>query len=67
MAKKKPEQETPARRPLRHGWGGDLKRRNQALRRREEDAQEAKELPVKFGEGTVVADEKLLKEMERRR
>lgn len=37
--------------PLRHGWGGDLKKREQALREEQEELIERKLHPEKFGEG----------------
>lgn len=34
-------------RPLRHGWGGDQKRRKQEIRRKREDERERKNHPYR--------------------
>lgn len=46
--------------PLRHGWGGDKKRRNMVLRERQADFMEESENPEKFGKNSHMVDENLL-------
>jgi len=48
--------------PLRHGWGGDRKRRDQVLRDRQEEELERKKFPEKFGEEEVPKKKRRLKE-----
>ncbi len=54
---------------LRHGWGGDKKKRAKALRRKKRDRRERKTHPYresKFGqgsEGLTDLDQELLEEM----
>lgn len=38
------------RKPLRHGWGGDKRRRREVLRDKEEEGRERELYPEKYGD-----------------
>lgn len=51
--------------PLRHGWGGDKKKREIALKRKKEDDREQKEFPMKYSESATPLDIELLEAMQK--
>lgn len=50
--------------PLRHGWGGDTKRRDRVLKERREEELERIEVPEKFTDSPPPLDMMLLEAMQ---
>jgi len=50
--------------PLRHGWGGDKKRRNRILQERREEALEREKFPYKYADISLPPDMGLLEKMQ---
>ncbi|MDD4976876.1 MAG: hypothetical protein PHY93_21160 [Bacteriovorax sp.] len=53
------------RKLLRHGWGGDIKKRRESLQEKDDERMELEEYPfleAKFGSGFVTREDYLLLE-----